>query len=206
MAEPGKQRARRMAGAGIRDSELVVRLQPDEAARVLGSLLARHPALAAEAGALAREVVADVDVESIAEEVEHAMLDVDIERLNGRAGKNSWGYVEPTDAAWELLEEALAPMEREMLRRIELGFEAAAVGICQGILLGLYRCRGQSAEEVIGWVDDFPEEAAGQAVTTLVRESAAKHGRAWCLPAAFATLVPEWTEIIEQAARAGSAG
>lgn len=37
------------------------------------------------------------------------------------AGRQGWGYVEPTEAAWELLEGALNPFLDEMRRRVELG-------------------------------------------------------------------------------------
>ena len=111
------------------------------------------------------------------------------------------GYIEPTEAAWELLEEAVAPYLDEMRRRIELGLEAAAVAACQGIMLGLYRCQGQTTDKVIGWAEDSPTEIAGEAVATLARASAAKHRRMWQLPAAFKKQVPEWADLIDRSGR-----
>ena len=73
---------------------------------MLRALLARHPGMAVEAERLAKSMVTDVDVEAIAEDVEQAVLDLDLDDLNARAGRKRWGYVEPTEAAWELLEEA----------------------------------------------------------------------------------------------------
>jgi hypothetical protein len=175
------------------------RLQPDEAARVLRSLLDGHPDLVPQAEALARAAVSDVDVEAVADEVEHAVLDLDFDDLNARAGRTRWGYVEPTEAACELLGEAVNPFLDEMQRRIALGFEPAAVATCQGIVLGLYRCRDQGADRVLGWADDFPAETAAHAVETLARESAAKH-RAWRLPQAFVDQVREWADLIKRAA------
>ena len=100
-------------------------------------------------------------MEGIAEDVEQAVLDLDLDDLNARAGRKRWGYVEPTEAAWELLEEAVAPYLDEMRRRTELGLEAAAVAACQAIVLGLYRCQGQATDRVIGWAEDSPAEIAG---------------------------------------------
>ena len=88
-----------------------------------------------------------------------------------------------------------------MRRRVELGFEAAAVETCRGIVLGLYRCRGQATDKVLGWAEDFPAEAAGEAVGTLLGPRGTKGRRAWRLPAAFTTEVPEWAALIERAAR-----
>ena len=168
---------------------------------MLRALLARHPGLAVEAEALARSVIEDVDVESIAEDVEQAVLDLDLDDLNARAGRKSWGYVEPTEAAWELLEEAVAPYLGEMRRRIELGLEVAAVAACQGIVLGLYRCRDQTTDKVIGWASDAPTKMAGEALATLARTSVAKHRRTWRLPAAFNEQVPEWEDLLDRCGR-----
>ena len=167
---------------------------------MLRALIARHPELAAEAEQLSRAVVTRVDAEAVAAEVEDAVLALELDELNARAGRQRWGYVEPTEAAWELLEEALDPFLDEMRRRVELGFEAAAVATCQGIVLGLYRCRGQTTDKVLGWAEDFPAEAAGEAVGTLTRLRGTK-GRVWRLPAGFTAAVPEWAHLIERAAR-----
>ncbi|MBI3768362.1 MAG: hypothetical protein HY271_07670 [Deltaproteobacteria bacterium] len=168
---------------------------------MLRSLLERHPDLVPEVEELAQAVVTDVDAEAIADEVEHAVLDLDLEDLNARAGRTSWGYIEPTEAAWELLGEALDPFLGDMKRHIELGFEPAAVGACQGIVLGLYRCRDKASDGVFGWAEDFPAETAGHAVATLARGGAAKHRRRWRLPRVFVDQVPDWADLIERAAR-----
>ncbi|MGH7265533.1 MAG: hypothetical protein ACREMB_11870 [Candidatus Rokuibacteriota bacterium] len=122
-----------------RPGQVLARLQAGDAAEVLRTLLERHPDLTAEAERLAKSAVTDVDVEAIAEDVEQAVLGLDLDDLNARAGRKRWGYVEPTDAAWERLEEAVGPYLDEMRRRSELGLEAAAVTACQGIVSGLHR-------------------------------------------------------------------
>lgn len=83
------------------------------------------------------------------------------------------------------------PFLEEMKRHIDLGFEAAATGTCAGIVLGLYRCRGENSDQVLGWAEDFPTETAGQAVATLARESTLKHRRSWRLSDAIVDQVSE---------------
>ncbi len=161
---------------------------------MLRSLLEGHPELVREAEELARAVVTDVDVEAIAGEVEDAVLGLDIDDLNTRAGRRRSGYVEPTEAAWEMLGEALDPFLDEMKRQIELGFEPAAVGTCQGIVLGLYRCRDLGSDGLLAWAEDFPAETAAHAVATLAR-------RRWRLPQVFVDQVRDWAHLIERAAR-----
>lgn len=168
---------------------------------MLRTLIARHPELAVEAEQLSRAVVTRVEAEAVAAEVEDAVLALDLDDLNARAGRQRWGYVEPTEAAWELLEEALEPFLGEMRRRVELGFEEAAVATCRGIVLGLYRCRGQTTDKVLGWAEDFLAEAAGEAVGTLTPLRDTKGRRTWPLPAGLAAEVPGWAELIGRAAR-----
>ena len=89
-----------------------------------------------------------------------------------------------------------------MKRHIELGLEAAAVGMCQGIVLGLYRCRDKDADRVLDWAgEDFPVESACNSVATLARESAARRRRAWRLPQDFFARVPEWASLLQRATR-----
>ncbi|MBI3767493.1 MAG: hypothetical protein HY271_03240 [Deltaproteobacteria bacterium] len=66
-------------------------------------------------------------------------------------------------------------------------------------MLGLYRCRGENSDQVLGRAEDFPAEIAGQAVATLARESTAKRGRTWRLSDAIVEQVPEWTAMIGRA-------
>jgi hypothetical protein len=180
---------------------LLPKLNPAESASVLHSLLERHPELVAEAEEIARATVSDVDAEAVAEDVEETILGLDLDDLEARAGRKSWGYVEPTEAASELLGEAVDPFVDEMKRHIEFGFEAAATATCAGIVLGLYRCRGENSDQLLGWAEDFPAETAEHAVATLARESSTKHRRAWRLPETIVARVPEWADMIGHASR-----
>jgi hypothetical protein len=83
------------------------KLDNAEAASVLRKLLDCHRELRSEAEAIASGMLAEISPFSVADEVEDAVLQFDYDDLNGRAGRHSWGYVEPSEAAGELLEEAL---------------------------------------------------------------------------------------------------
>jgi len=199
-----ERRPRGSSTSRTRKGSVLALLKPEEGAGVLRSLLERHPELVAEAEEIARATVTAVDADAVAEEVEQVVLALDIDDLGTRAGRQSWGYVEPSEAAWELLGEAVAPFLEEMKRHIELDFEAAATGTCAGIVLGLYRCRGQGSDRLLGWAEDFPAETAGNAVATLARESTAKHRRTWRLPGAVVDQVPEWADMIGHASKPAS--
>ena len=140
------------------------KLDGAEAASVLKSLLDRHPELRTEAETVARGVLSEVSMFLVADDVENAVLQFDYDDLNRRAGRHSWGYVEPTEAAWELLEEAVEPFVGEMKRYLEMGLEEQAQEVCRGILLGLYRVRDGGSNDILNWAPDFPGEAAGNAL------------------------------------------
>lgn len=88
-------------------------LRPQEAADVLSRLLKAHPDLAKEAERIAKAVLTEVSFEDTASVVEDAVAAVDIDNVYARAGKHEWGYVEPGEAALEILDSAVAPYRRE---------------------------------------------------------------------------------------------
>jgi hypothetical protein len=186
---------------------LLDELQPCEAADVLRRLLQVHPELVAEAEEISRSTLGEVSFESIASEVEDAIGALGMDDLDGRAGGHSWGYTEPCEAAWELLEEAVEPFVEDMKRHSTLGLDREAFEICKGIVLGLYQCRSASGDEFLGWAEDFPAEAAGHAVSEWL--AASKRGvsgsrsgtnGARLLREFVAEHVPEWEWISKQVA------
>ena len=118
------------------DGGVLNQLAPGEVATVFRVLLEKHPNLVHEAEEIAAGVVSSPSVEGIADDVCTSVTTLDMDDLNGRAGAHSWGYVEPSEAAQELLEEAVAVHFDDMKRRLNLGLEAAAEAVCAGIVLG----------------------------------------------------------------------
>ena len=188
-------------GAGRRTLE---RLKPDEAAVVLQHLLEAHPELSSEAEEMARSLLHQVDYEELAAEIEDEIRALDYDDLNARAGSHEWGYVEPSEAAEEILEETLAPFVEDLKRHVELGLEAEALEICKGVVLGCYRLSEREGGDVLGWAPDFPGEAAGNALEVWYRGAGdpkkREHGRGKraALPPDFLSLVPKWIPMIER--------
>ncbi len=143
-------------------------LGPAECAQVLRELLERHKDLRGEANEIAESLIDDVSVEAVAEDVAYLVGSIDIEELGGRAGKQSWGYVEPSQAAWDLLEESLEDIRADMKRRVEAGMKPPAEKICQGIVLGLHEADGTNSDGALGWAPDFPAEAAAWSLSLLL--------------------------------------
>lgn len=158
--------------------DFVAHLNSDERAEVLGELLRRYPELSEEANAVAQDLLEEVSVEAVAEEVVYLITAIDLERLEGRAGRHDWGYVEPDQAAWELLEESLEDVKGDMKRRFTAGKRRSAEKICQGIILGLYGVGGTDKGFALEWAPDFPAEAAAEAISILVEMYPPDHRKA----------------------------
>ncbi|MBI4604470.1 MAG: hypothetical protein HY721_21115 [Planctomycetes bacterium] len=160
----GEEKRRRRPRGGPREPSALERLKPEEAVEVLDGLLERHPGLRKEAEALARNLLEAAPAEGTAEALAEDLRALDIDDLNSRAGSQRWGYVDPTDAAHELCEEALQPYLEELLRHLELGLEADALETLEGIILGLYEARKDEGDGCLAWAGDFPLDAAQEAL------------------------------------------
>jgi len=177
-------------------------MSPGELAVVLRDLLNDHPDLRPEAEAIAVETVSSPSVEDIAEEVLDAVTSLDLDSLNDRAGSHSWGYVGPTEAAWELLQEAVEDVVADMKRRMELGLDTAAEAICRGIVAGLHKAKDVGSDGPLGWAEDFPAEQACHVVAELIRTCPVEKRPAVRdrLVDALGDLVPAWHVMISRAA------
>lgn len=178
------------------------RLEAGEALSLLHRLLSAHPDLRPEAEQMARALLAEIDFEAVADEVEDSLRALDVEDLGARAGHHRGGYTDPTEAAWDLLQEVVDPFLANLKRQMELGLYAEALETCKGILLGLYRIRDLKGDELLGWAPDFPKEAAAQAVSGLARRDAPKATKAAARPRLDGDFLdkhlPEWRELIAQ--------
>ena len=169
---------------------------------VLRALLKKHAALTLEAEAIAVEVVSSPSVEDTAEEVLDAVTSLDVDSLNDRAGSHSWGYVEPTEAAWELLAEAVEDFFADMKRKAELGLHTAAETICLGLVVGLNKAKDVGSDGPLGWAEDFPADEASRAVAELIRTCPAekRNGVYERLLESLGHLVPSWQDMLSRAA------
>ena len=162
-----------------------------EKGELLDALLTDQPALRDRVEALAAARMLAGDRGAIAEEVESALRSLDIDQLNGRAGyRRGVGYVEPGEAADELLDEALLPFLDDMNRRGTLGMTTAAAECAVGILDGLYRCRDGGSESLLEYTPDYGSSAhrtslpgvarSGSTCPSTTLSNSCRSGMRWC--------------------------
>jgi hypothetical protein len=151
--------------AATRKTPALNALSMAEKAELLDRLLTVRPELREQTEALAAQRLVDEDRAAVAEDVESALRYHDIDELNGRAGYHpGTGYVDPGEAADEILDEALQPFLDDLARRAELGMTAAAAELAVGILCGLYACREAGSESLLEYSPDYVIERAGGVV------------------------------------------
>ena len=109
-----------------------------------------------------------------------------------------WGYVEPTEAAWELLGEAVEVYDGQVARLLKLGMVRAATDTALGLVAGLYRCRGcEDGDLLLSWAPDFPWEHACSVLGVLGQAQVE-------LPQEFvAAAAPEWAESLSRVVGTG---
>jgi hypothetical protein len=108
-----------------------------------------------------------------------------------------------------LLQEAVDPFLSDLKRQMKLGLEMEALEICKGILLGLYRIRDTRSDELLGWAEDFPAEAAADAVRVLAGgkqqvASGPRRARPHLGEEFVDKHLPEWSDLIARALEQGS--
>jgi len=136
-----------------------------EKGELLDALLTARPDLRGQAEELATRRLSTVDPIGVTDDVESALRFVEIDELNGRAGRHPGvGYVHPVDAAAEILDQLLQPFVDDLQRHAQLGMSAAATEIAVGILHGLHRCRDGSSESLLEYSPDFADERAAEVV------------------------------------------
>lgn len=136
-----------------------------EHASVLDELLTLHPDLRPEAEDAARRLLGDASIEAVAESVARALEELPLDALATRSGRiRGRGYVHETEAAWEILNDAVEPFLTDLRRRASLGLEAAGA-VAAGIVAGLYRCREPKDGTVVAYAGpDSLSELADEGV------------------------------------------
>lgn len=137
------------------------RLRPEERGEVLTILLRRHPELRAEAEAASLSLVRRVDADAVAAHVVAQLEHLDLDDLVGRSGRVPGGYVHVTEAAYELVDDAIVSIRDDLRRHIELGLTDEAARTLLGLVDGLHRCLDAPDGSVLAYAGpDTPLELA----------------------------------------------
>ena len=137
---------------------LLSRLSPDDALAILRRLAHEDDRIAERLGSIVEDVLADVDIDDVAEAVFFDLDTTDIEEIWDRSGKTRDGYVDPGEEAWEEFGQTLEPYREKMKKCRESSMDETATAYCKGILKGVWRFRIESSTQYKEWCEDAPQE------------------------------------------------
>jgi hypothetical protein len=141
-------------------SEVINQLSPADALAVLKALSREDKSIADRAAEIAIERLSVVDPEAVAFELYDELSLLEVEEIWERAGSTRHGYIEPGEAADQMIDEIVEPRLEELKRLHALGMKAQANRLCMGLLLGLYRFERESTSEFKDWAPDAPSSFA----------------------------------------------
>lgn len=196
-----KKNNKKAGGKSARN--ILDRLSDGESSTVLHRILEKHSELLNEVEQIATEIISSSSIEDVADDVFLAVTSLDLESLTERAGAHSWGYVEPSEAAWELLEESIEDWIEAMKRNLDLGMASEAEAIGVGIIEGLYRARDVQNDGPLGWAPDFPVEEGRHVLGELIRPCRIQAPRSAVKERVLADLkskTPEWIDMLSRTA------
>jgi hypothetical protein len=137
--------------------KIIDQLSPADALAILKTLTRDDAQLAARVAEIATARLSAVDPEEVAFGLYEGLEGLEVEEVWDRAGPSArHGYVEPSEAAEQMMDEVIAPYLEELKKLQALGMNAQANGMCMGLLLGLYRFEHESTSEFKDWAVDAP--------------------------------------------------
>lgn len=161
VAKRGKTKAiSKQGGQPGPEPKVLDSITGDDALAIL-KVLVRDRRLAQEIERVAREHCSNVEMHVVAANVATELDSLDIEDVWDRSGNNRYGYVEPSEAAWEVFDEALRPFRDEVGKYGRLSMLREAELACQGILKGIYDFEKESSSEFKESAVDAPAEYFG---------------------------------------------
>ena len=133
-------------------------ISADDALAILRLLAKEDTKIARRIEQIAIEYLRDVDIEDIASQVYFERDSIEVEEVWERSGRTRNGYVEPTEMAFQMFEDALDPFIEEMKKYQRLTMFVEAKKYCIGILKGICEFENESTSEYKDWAVDAPAE------------------------------------------------
>ncbi len=110
----------------------------------------------------------------IADSLSRELSSIRIEEVWDTSGRTRDGYIDPSERAWEMLDDVLEPYRDEMMTYLQRGMAEESRLYCAGILIGIRRFQKRPGSDLIDEAPDYCnntfdtireewEEAAGDA-------------------------------------------
>jgi hypothetical protein len=144
--------------------EIIDQLSPNDALAVLKALAREDEGLAVRIVEIATASLSEVDPGEIAFDLYDELNALEVEEVWDRAGPTRRGYVDPCEAAGQMVKEIIDPYLEELRKYQALEMNTQANRMCMGLLLGLYKFEDESMAKFKDWAPDAPGIFAGEVV------------------------------------------
>ncbi len=134
--------------------KIIDNLSSDLALAILKQLAESDEQLAERIAEMALTQLSRVDPEELAIVIYDALDALEVEEVWDRSGATRHGYVDPAEAADQMISEVITPHLEEMKKYRKLGMPAQANRLCMGLLMGLYQFEHDSTNEFKNWASD----------------------------------------------------
>ncbi len=142
----------------LEKTNILEEIAADDELAILRTLAGEDKHVRARIEEIARRYLSEVDLEDTASEVYFELDSIEVEDLWDQSGRTRYGYVDPTEKAWEMFEDALEPFMEELRKYEKLSMDKEAKAYFMGILKGIYRFEKESTSEFKDWAVDDPKE------------------------------------------------
>ncbi len=140
------------------EKDILADIDPDTALDILMRLAEEDGELKNKIRLTALELLKGVDVEEVATDLFFILNSLCVEKVWDNSGSTRYGYVDPTEYAWEMFENELEPFLKEMRTYRKLSMYDEAKNCCMGILLGIHRFEEKATTEFANWCIDAPHD------------------------------------------------
>lgn len=141
--------------SNVDPEEYVKALSHDAAINILLKLC-KENAFVERIATMARASLANVSADEIADEVFRSLNSIDIEDLWDNSGETRWGYQDPTEVAYEMIDDRLCCFIQKMKQCNSLSMKQEEMEYCKGVIAGLLKYGTEGDNEFHDSVPDDP--------------------------------------------------
>ena len=143
-------------------------ITPDQAVLILKSLILSNPSIKLEFDQIAKELIASLDIDDIAENIYSSLEDIEMDDIWHRAGNTSDGeYQDAYDIIVDDINDILDPFVRKIKSYIRQNLPIPANILCKGVLKGLHDFEKSSGSEILNEFPDGPDFVAQDEIIEL---------------------------------------
>jgi hypothetical protein len=143
--------------------EKISNLSRDEAILLL-KLLCKNDDVAQSIEDLSTAALKSVTSEEIAAEIFSTLNCINVFDLWGQSGETYYGYCEPDEKAYEMVQDVIAPYENKMKKYAKMNMVEEEKICCIGIIQGLLKYDSEGNNEFYDWCTDAMTDIASDQI------------------------------------------